>query len=146
MERRNLIDRIRFFDFLDEAEKDELADMGQTFIRYKRGETIIAAGSKEDSFYVIVLGRVVVESEGTLIARLAAGSTFGEMTFMNGSPRTSDVVADDDVVVMQLSRDVLDKLTPSCREKVKDQIIEILSARLKTMNEAALQKKNGIVI
>jgi len=81
--------------------------------RVRRGETLIAAASSADEMYLVHTGRFRVERDGTDLAEIGAGSVIGEIAFFTGQPRTADVIAARDSVVLTITRADYDAL---CRE------------------------------
>ncbi len=64
------------------------------------GRVIARQGSVGREVFVIVEGRARVERDGKLIARLKPGDSFGEMSLIDGQPRSATVVADGEVVAL----------------------------------------------
>ena len=62
-------------------------------------------------------------------------SVFGEMSFLDKRPRTTSIVAHDDVVVFEIDQEGLEKLPGKLKAKFKDQFIEILINRLDETNK-----------
>jgi len=81
--------------------------------RVHRGEILIAAASSADEMYLVHTGRFRVERDGTDLAEIGAGSVIGEIAFFTGQPRTADVIAARDSIVLRITRADYDAL---CRE------------------------------
>lgn len=82
--------------------------------KFARHRTIVYAGDKTNSLFVIVNGSVKVlsrDAEGreVILAFLGKGECFGEMGLIDGSPRSADVVAFDACELLEISRDDLVK-------------------------------------
>jgi SulP family sulfate permease len=79
-----------------------------TEIPVPRGAPIFSTGDAADGLYVVVAGSVSVylrgESGRKRVASLAPGVVFGEMGLLDGLPRSADLVADEDSVVLKLTR------------------------------------------
>lgn len=75
------------------------------------GEPIIIEGEVGNSFYIIASGQVRIEKhidgETVVLAQLADGAFFGEIALLSDSPRTASVVADTDVELFEISREVI---------------------------------------
>lgn len=76
------------------------------------GEVIIKEGDVDDSMYIISSGRVkVTKSSDTgsdlVLAHLSDGAFFGEMALLSESPRTASVIAEEETLLFEVSRDVL---------------------------------------
>lgn len=115
------------------------------------GEIIIAKGSPADSLFFLLSGRVEVRLpslESTRFQRLdvfSAGMNFGEMAFIDGAPRSADVVAIEPVTCLEFGRsafDDLDSLRPALKIHILTRLARHLSGRLRHTNTelAALRK------
>ncbi|MBF0125219.1 MAG: cyclic nucleotide-binding domain-containing protein [Magnetococcales bacterium] len=143
MEIIELLDRISFFSTLAARDKKRIADMPQTFVRYDKDELLIQQGSMGTAFFIIIRGSVHVikeEQPERVLATLKTGAVVGEMAFLTKGIRvTSVVAAENGVVVMKLTDQVLEKLGSEIREKIKDQLIMLLVERVDTMNKALMR-------
>lgn len=139
----DLIDRLPVFEGLTQAEKRRVAEMDTTFIRFGRDEAILREDSHGSAFYILIKGSVRVTKNdlpNRVIALLKPGTIFGEIAFLTGSPRSSNVFAnEDEVVAMQISRETMDELPAATREKIKDKLIELLAGRINRMNDALVR-------
>lgn len=57
------------------------------------GEVIFEEGAASSEMYGVVSGAVDLVKDGTVVARIEAGGTFGEMGIIDGSPRSLKAVA-----------------------------------------------------
>lgn len=70
---------------------------------YPAGATVVREGDPGDALCVITEGSVDVYQNDRVVAHLAAGDYFGEISLIDGGPRSATVVAVDEVVVLTLS-------------------------------------------
>jgi CRP/FNR family transcriptional regulator/CRP/FNR family cyclic AMP-dependent transcriptional regulator len=89
-----------------------------------------------DSLYLIAEGRVRVvrdrDEKQQLLAELGPGEFFGEMTLLDGKPRSATVIADDDTQCLILSR--WDLLRAMRRDPdIAINMLAVMSARLRSM-------------
>ncbi|MEK7705687.1 MAG: cyclic nucleotide-binding domain-containing protein [Myxococcota bacterium] len=82
------------------------------------GETIIREGDVDDAMFIISHGQVKVtkttETGSELVlAHLGDGTFFGEMALLSESPRTASVIAEEETLLFQVTRDVLDGVVES---------------------------------
>ncbi|MEM6533283.1 MAG: cyclic nucleotide-binding domain-containing protein [Myxococcota bacterium] len=75
-------------------------------------EVIIREGDVDDSMFIVSSGRVKVTKTtdaGTdmVLAQLGDGTFFGEMALLSESPRTASVIASEEALLFEVSRDVL---------------------------------------
>jgi CRP-like cAMP-binding protein len=72
-------------------------------------EALVSQGDATNEFYVVLKGslRVVDQRTGEdfFLARLREGDVFGEMSFLDGSPRSATVMAESLSEVLAMNRD-----------------------------------------
>jgi len=69
-----------------------VAESGREY-KYKVGTTIVEDGSVGVGFYMVLNGRVEVRKGPRVLASLSNGQYFGEMSLIDGEPRSADVLA-----------------------------------------------------
>lgn len=69
---------------------------------YAVGDQIIKENTPGDSLFIISRGRVKITANGELLAFLGPGSIIGEMSVLNGLPRTATVTAESPVTALRL--------------------------------------------
>ena len=94
--------RVPLFAGMD---KKELELLGKLIKEqsYRAGATIVKSGAGGHGLYIIKEGRVTVVRDGQSVATLGPGQFFGEISVLDGGPRTADVRADTDTVCLTLS-------------------------------------------
>ena len=70
---------------------------------FAAGTKIVSAGATGTGFYLILSGAAKVVRDGQVVAKLGAGDFFGEMSLLDGEPRSADVVATQDTVCLVIS-------------------------------------------
>jgi len=93
--------RVPLFAGMDKKELDLVARLLKEQ-PYSAGTTIVKSGSGGHGLYIIKEGRVTVVREGQAVATLGPGQFFGEISVLDGGPRTADVRADTDTVCLTL--------------------------------------------
>ena len=83
---------VPLFADLDEKKRRAMAASGKE-LSFKQGDTIVAEGATGVGFFLILNGATEVRRGGKVLARLGKGQFFGEMSLIDGSPRSADVVA-----------------------------------------------------
>jgi glutaminase len=116
------------------------------------GEYLIHSDDASESLYLLMSGSVEVRlpsesgANGKRIDVFEAGMTFGEMGFLDGSPRSADVVALEHVCYRGISRELLKKIEdehPKLKIKLLEHLSRLLSYNLRrSNNEAAAYKGN----
>jgi len=73
----------------------ELKVIARSFkdLKYGTGDVIVRKGEAGVGFYLITDGTVEVRSDGRVLSKLGPGEFFGEMSVLDGQPRSADVVA-----------------------------------------------------
>ncbi len=73
--------------------------------RYMEGATIVRADDIGDTFYTILEGQAkVVSQKGRVLNHVYPGDFFGEISLLDGGPRTASVIAETPMVMLALSR------------------------------------------
>jgi len=83
---------VPYFEGLSEKTRKAIADEGKV-ISYDVGKMIVGEGGAGVGFYLILDGKVEVRKGGRKLATLGKGQFFGEMSVIDGQPRSADVVA-----------------------------------------------------
>jgi CRP-like cAMP-binding protein len=73
-------------------------------LKFAAGRTIINAGDKGVTMYVVREGRVTIIAEGKTIERVGVGGVFGEMALVDRATRAASAVAETDCAVNAVNR------------------------------------------
>jgi response regulator RpfG family c-di-GMP phosphodiesterase len=119
----------------------------------KAGDTIIAEGSRGDSYYLIATGEATVLKGSGIgqreLQRLGPGDGFGEMSLVADEPRSATVKAISDVELLSLDREHFLVLMEE-EERFAQRILRLLSQRLRQTNQVAtldlLRAHQGLII
>jgi CRP-like cAMP-binding protein len=71
-------------------------------VTFPAGTTIVRQGDPGDALCIIAEGVVEVIRDGKVVGRLTAGDYFGEISLIDGGPRSATVVAVEDVRLLTL--------------------------------------------
>jgi len=93
--------RVPLFAGLDRKELELLAKLAKEQ-RYEPGATIVKTGAGGHGLYIIKEGTVSVVRDGQKVASMGPGQFFGEISVLDGGPRTADVKADTETVCLTL--------------------------------------------
>ena len=103
---------------------------------------IVKQGALGDSMYFILEGelraRIDVLGQETILATLAAGDFFGDISLFDHGPRSADVVANCDSLVVKISAGAFDRLAKEAPEIATPFLRAVgrtLSARIRTDNK-----------
>ncbi len=108
MNTSSFLRKVSLFESLSAAELDALA--GATIARrFPRDSVIILAEEEGDTLFIIRVGQVkvsIVSEEGreVILSLLGPGSVFGELSLLDGKPRSANVVATQDTELIMLRR------------------------------------------
>jgi small-conductance mechanosensitive channel/CRP-like cAMP-binding protein len=127
---------------LKEDDLTEVARLARR-VRFTRGETVFRQGDPGETCCVVVWGKVHgrVEYQDAAQANefdLGPGSLFGEMSLVTGLPRTATILAQEEVELIEISKDAFTKLL-SLREDIP-QILARLVADRAVQNAVALER------
>jgi CRP/FNR family cyclic AMP-dependent transcriptional regulator len=113
---------------------------------YKSGETIIQEGNIDSWVYFLIYGKVkIVKKNKELTILQRKGDIFGEMRFIDSSPRSASVYAAEDVACIAVDTEYVEKLTGN--DKVAFGYImyrvfsEILANRLRSLTRELIAIK-----
>jgi CRP-like cAMP-binding protein len=96
--------QVPLFDDLSPRHLKRLAERMEEQ-RFMEGASVVRFGEDGDTFYVIVEGEAdVVAPDGRTVATLRPGEFFGEISLLDGGPRTASVVAATPLRMLALSR------------------------------------------
>jgi CRP/FNR family transcriptional regulator, cyclic AMP receptor protein len=70
--------------------------------RYQSGSAVVKEGAPGTAFFVILEGPAKVMIGSRTITRLGPGDFFGEISLLDGDPRTASVVADSPLLCLKL--------------------------------------------
>jgi CRP-like cAMP-binding protein len=123
--------------------RDDLEAVASLLIerRFPKNKTIVEEGTPGDYMYVVREGRVKVtklsgDGREKILEMLGAGSFFGELSLLDGAPRSASVKALTETRILALSRnDFLGLLHRS--PDLAMAVIQELTARLRQMDDQA---------
>jgi len=72
--------------------------------RYSNGSVVARAGVRGAVFHVIVAGRAQAVTPGGHVKELEVGDCFGELSLLDGAPRSATVSALDELVTLRITR------------------------------------------
>jgi len=98
------------------------------------GAKIVEKGQSGVGFYLILEGEAEVVSDGKKLATFRPGDFFGELSVIDGAPRTADVVAKTDVTSLVITQWAMRSLISSHPE-IALSMLEELCKRLRATNK-----------
>jgi len=127
---------IPLLDDLNGEEKQELF-MGSDQIAAGPGDVLLNKGDGGDAMYLILEGAIEVSMtqrrQRRVLTTLGAGQLFGEAAFLMGTPRSADVTAIADTLLLSINNQAFDELSensPGVALKVLRNLSRTLCLRL----------------
>jgi CRP-like cAMP-binding protein len=124
-----LLARVPLFSALGRRDLRRLAEHAD-LVSFRERETIVEAGQPGGTFYVILRGAAKVVRSGRTLARLEPGDFFGEISLLDGGPRTATVVAETPLAAIRVFKRSFDKVV-SEEPTVAAKILAVVARRLR---------------
>jgi serine/threonine protein phosphatase PrpC len=134
--RMEVLKSIPIFRHLTYKEQTAILSIASTKAFPAESEILIE-GQSGDELYIVVKGRVRVETGGVGVAELRAGGHFGEMGLVDHAPRSATVRALEPTRAMVIARSELMQLMkrePILAVKLLWSFVQVLSDRLRATN------------
>jgi CRP/FNR family cyclic AMP-dependent transcriptional regulator len=108
-----LLAEVPFFQLLDDEERASLASQLEV-LSIPAGQMVFEYGDPGDSLFLVRSGAAEVffrddTGERIVLERPSTGDFFGELSLLDGGPRSASVVASEDLEVLRLDREDLDE-------------------------------------
>jgi len=111
--------------------------------RIDAGTPVFSEGDKRSYMCLLVEGEVSVRKGEQILDRLVPGSSFGEMSLLDGSPRSATVLAESDALVLILTRENFQRLAEECPRLVLRMVMRIANMINDRLRETSRQLANG---
>jgi hypothetical protein len=103
---------------------------------------IVKQGEPGDAMYLILQGelrvRITVRGKETILATLSVGDFFGDISLFDHGPRSADVIANTDSIILKISSSNVEELSkeaPEVATMFLRNIGQTLSARIRADNK-----------
>ncbi len=132
-----LLADIPLFALLDDKERTALAER-LDIVNFPKGTTIFRAGEPGDALFVVRSGDVEITftndvGERVVMETASAGDFFGELSLLDGGPRTASATALEDVEAIVVDRGDLDEFLT----RHPPAALDLLAATGKRLRESA---------
>jgi len=104
-------------------------------VEFNPGHVIARQGDIGTGFFLIAEGRVRIIRDGSEIASLGSGEFFGELSVLDGKPRTAQVVAAEPTVCLALASWDFEAIVTE-EPAVALAVMRALATRLRALTEA----------
>jgi CRP/FNR family transcriptional regulator, cyclic AMP receptor protein len=133
-----LLNEVPLFALLDDQERATLAERMET-VTFAAGTTLFHRGDPGDSLYVVKTGEVEIffkndTGERILLETARAGDFFGEVSLLDGGPRTASAHVTKDVEAVEVDREDLAELM-KIRPGAAMELLTATGRRLRETNE-----------
>jgi CRP/FNR family transcriptional regulator/CRP/FNR family cyclic AMP-dependent transcriptional regulator len=127
------LQRVPLFSGFNEDELRRVADLSR-IIEAPAGTVVTQIGEPGDSFFVIIDGTVAVRTPVGAGSQLKPGDFFGEMSLLDGEPRSATIVAATDVRLLIVDRPHFWRLLDETPDLIR-RILTILSRRVRRLEQ-----------
>ena len=133
-----MLREVKLFALLDEEESRSLCSLMEVH-HFDKGDTIFNAGDAGDSIYIVRSGNVQVfienyEGQKIILRENEPGDVFGDISLLDGGPRTATAVAVEETETLTLDRDSLLELVTKHPHAGLD-LLTVMGRRLRATNE-----------
>jgi len=134
----NMIAEVPIFELLDEEEREALSQM-MDCRNYRQGEQIFQYGSSGGEIFIVRKGRVELfiespDGQKIVLAENERGDVIGEVSFLDGGPRSATAVAKEDSQMLTLNRDRLLDFIDKHPHAAMD-LLTVVGRRLRSTDE-----------
>jgi CRP/FNR family transcriptional regulator/CRP/FNR family cyclic AMP-dependent transcriptional regulator len=126
--------RVSLFADCTDVELRRIADISR-IVETPAGSVLTKVGTPGDSFFLIIDGRVFVETPVGAGEPLHPGDFFGEMSLLDGDPRSATIIATTEVRLLVVDRSQFWRLLNETPDLVRRMLV-VLSRRVRRLEQA----------
>jgi CRP/FNR family transcriptional regulator/CRP/FNR family cyclic AMP-dependent transcriptional regulator len=133
----DLLKKVPLFSNLSQRHLGEIAKHADQ-VQVERGRVLVQQGKTGWEFIFIVEGKARVEKNGKVIRQLSGGDFFGEISLIDGEPRTSTVIAETDMTLLIVHKPSFDHLLeaiPGLQRKILISLCQYLRRAEKVIDK-----------
>ena len=127
------LQRVPLFSGFNEHELHRVAELSR-IAEAAAGTVVTQIGEPGDSFFIIIDGAVAVRTPVGAGSQLQPGDFFGEMSLLDGEPRSATIVATTPVRLLIVDRSHFWRLLDETPDLVR-RILTILSRRVRRLEQ-----------
>jgi len=128
------LERVPLFYGCTDNEFRRVADIS-TIVETPAGTVLTQMGAPGDSFFLIIDGRVSVQTQVAAGDELSPGDFFGEMSLLDGESRSATITATTDVRLLVVDRSHFWRLLDETPDLVRRMLL-VLSRRVRRLEQA----------
>lgn len=129
-----MLERIPMFSYLTKKQLEEIARHADE-VQVEAGKVLAEEGERGRELFVIVTGSATVSRNGEPLAQLGAGDCVGEMSLLDGEPRSATVVADEPMSLLVVSGREFEPLLLAV-PKLGVRLLAAMASRLRAADES----------
>ncbi len=131
MARDTYLQHLASVPLFSKCTKRQLEEIGHvaTELILPAGKILAREGDVGREMFIVMDGTAAVTRDGQRVATLTAGDVVGELAVISGHPRNATVVAESELLVLDLTHAGLDQLLDDIPGLAKQMLYEV-SARL----------------
>ena len=135
------LERVPIFSGFTDDELRRVADLS-TVLEVRAGTVVTLMGDAGDSFFVIIDGTVTVRTPIGVGSQLQPGDFFGEMSLLDGEPRSATITATTDVRLLVVDRLHFWRLLDETPDLIR-RMLTVLSRRVRRLEQAVSAMLRG---
>jgi CRP-like cAMP-binding protein len=128
------LEEVPIFEDCTRRQLREVAAISKV-VELPAGSVVTRTGDPGEEFFVLVDGSVTVEISPRKRGRLRPGDFFGEMSLLDGEPRSATVRAETDVRLLVIQRRNFQSLLREVPE-LSHRVLETLSRRIRLLEKS----------
>jgi CRP-like cAMP-binding protein len=132
-----LLAGVPLFEGLSKQELGQIARSAKE-VTHRQGALLAREGQSGLGFFLIMEGTAAVKVGDESRARLGVGDFFGEISLLDGGPRTATVTAETDVTTLGLTPWVFKRLIES-NPTIASKMLKVMAARLRASSQDVRQ-------
>jgi CRP-like cAMP-binding protein len=105
-------------------------------VRFSAGQAVVEEDRSGVGFHLIVEGTAAVSVQGSQISHAGPGQYFGEMSILDGLPRSATVTAESDLVTFSIPSWSFNELLDRHTSMAKALLVE-MSHRMRALTDTA---------
>lgn len=133
---QKILRQVPLFAGMDERHLEEMAQISQT-AEHGANEVLVREGDEGHALVVLASGTARVERHGQVIAQMGPGDHLGEISLIDGRPRTATVITNTPATVVVLSKSAFDLMIQT-NPDIKDILLLALCTRLRELQATIL--------
>ena len=142
VEKMLFLRHVPLFSNMETSELEHVASIARE-VTYPAGSRIIQEGEHGDHMFLIVDGEVLIQRGEATLKTLRSRDFFGEMSIIDGEPRSASVIAVTDCLLLRIDKDDFQELL-STYNSAAISVLRALNQRLRDVLPALERAQRGM--